>query len=43
MRNRERLAKNPRMGLQLRNLERMDRDEKKTVAKKAGELRESLI
>ena len=42
MRNRERLAENPRMGLQLRNLERLDRDDKGSIATKAGDIRAGL-
>lgn len=42
MRHEERLARNPRMGLQLHNLSRLDDDERHAVRRRAQQLREAV-
>ena len=42
MRHEERLRRNRRMGLQLRNLDRLDEDERRAIRRQAAQLREAL-
>ena len=42
MRHEERLGRNPRMGLQLRNLRRLDEDERQAVREQAEVVRETV-
>ena len=43
MRHRERLASNPRMGLQLYNLRRIDEDDQRAIRQQAAQVRERVL